>query len=215
MRASIRHLTLLAFSVGLYACGGGDSVAPSPTLSQAEVNQLVSDVDAISMRTLGDALTSAFPGAFSISASDAKPSTDVATLNRTFSATRSCPAGGTVTVSGSIVGTGDPITRNLNVTSTVTRTEAACAFTSGGSAVSITGTPNVTMTGAIDVVGGIPVGAQSQTHAGSFTWSRGSASGSCTVNVTSGFNPAAMMLTVTGTVCGRAVNVSRMASGLF
>ena len=100
---------------------------------------------------------------------------------------------------------------NLSVTTTATRTDAACAFNSRGGVLTINGNPNVALTNTINVVAGKPVGPQTQTHKGSVTWTRGTKSGTCNIDVTSVFYPTAGTFSVTGTLCSRTLNVSRSA----
>jgi hypothetical protein len=204
-----RYLSLLCASAvfGIAACNS--ATAPDDAINQADVNQLANDVDAISMLTLGDAGASPFFPGFSVNASDAPFSAAVTLVNRTFTNTHTCPAGGTVTISGTTIGTSDPVAHNLAVNTVATKTDASCAFNSRRGLLTITGNPNVKLTSTIAVVAGKPVGPQTQTHKGSFTWIRGTKSGTCDVDVTSVFNPTAGTFTVTGTMCGRTLNVSR------
>jgi len=203
-----RYLTLACAAVfGIAACDS--ATAPNDAINQADVNQLANDVDAISITTLGDAGASPFFPGFSLNASDAPFSAAVTAVNRTFTNTHSCPAGGSVTISGSTVGTSDPVAHNLAAVTTATKTDAACAFNSRLGVLTITGNPNVKLTNTVNVVAGKPVGPQTQTHKGSFNWTRGTKSGTCDVDVTSVFNPTAGTFTVTGTMCGRTINVSR------
>src|SRR6476469_6221895 len=120
MRYQSLGLACAATVFGLLACDS--SAAPDPgVITQADVNQLVNDVDALSLVALGDAGASAFSPSFSVQTSDPSGvgiSAAVVTVNRTFTNTHACPAGGTVTISGSSVGTSDPVAHNLSVTTT-------------------------------------------------------------------------------------------------
>lgn len=198
-----------ATAFALLACG--TSTAPDAGITQADVNQLANDVDALSIITLGDAGASPFAPSFSVSISDLSPRAAVTAVNRSFTKTHACPAGGSVTVTGSTTGTSDPVAHDLSVTTTATRTDAACAFNTQKGLLTITGNPNVTLTNTVNIVAGKPVGPQTQTHKGSVTWTRGDKSGTCNIDVTSVFNPTAGTFSVTGTLCSRTLNVSRSA----
>lgn len=206
-----RYLSLAgaAAVLGISACDS--ATAPTNVITPTEVNRLANDIDAQSTITLGDAGASPFFPGFLLFASDAPFSAAVTAVNRTFTNTRSCPAGGSVTISGSTVGTSDPVAHNLSVVTTATKTDAACAFNSERGLLTVNGNPNVKLTSTVNVVAGKPVGPQTQTHKGSFTWTRGTTSGTCDVDVTSVFNPTAGTFSVTGTMCGRTINVSRTA----
>lgn len=209
MKSHFLSVAAAATVFGLLACG--TSTAPDAGITQADVNQLANDVDALSVTTLGDAGASPFAPSFSVSASDLTPRAAVTAVSRSFTKTHACPAGGSVTVVGSTTGTSDPVAHNLSVTTTATMTDVACAFNSRNGLLILTGNPNVTITNTINVVAGKPVGPQTQTHVGSVTWTRGTKSGTCNVNVTSVFDPTAGTFTVTGTLCSRTLHVSRSA----
>src|SRR5438105_3856471 len=134
---------------GLAACDSG--TAPSTGLDAADANQLANDVDALTLTTLGGAGASALSPSYSFSPSDAAPLATANTINRTFTNTHSCPAGGTVTVSGSVTGTSDPAAQNLSVTATATKTDSNCAFNTKHGVATLNGNPNVTITGTINV----------------------------------------------------------------
>jgi hypothetical protein len=207
MKSRYTTLACAAALFGIAACNSATAVDDS--ITQADVNQLASDVDALSMATLGDAGASPFFPGFSVSASGLAPSPAVTLVNRTFTNTHACPGGGTVTISGTTIGTSDPVAHNLAVNTVATKTDAACAFNSRRGLLTITGNPNVKLTSTIAVAAAKPVGPQTQTQKGSFTWTRGTRSGTCDVDIASVFNPTAGTFTVTGTMCGRTINVSR------
>ena len=216
MRTHTFALACAATVFGLLACN--DGTAPDAGITQADVNQLANDIDALSVTTLGDVGVTAFAPSFTVLGSDASDLSlryAVTPVNRTINNTHPCPAGGTVTIAGSSVGTSDPVAHNLSVTTTVTKTDAACAFNSRGGLLTLNGNPNVQIVGTVNVVAGKPVGLQTLSHKGSVTWTRGTKSGTCNIDVTSTFDPAAATFTVTGTMCGRAVSVSRSAPAGF
>ncbi|MDQ6718139.1 MAG: hypothetical protein M3Z17_07310 [Gemmatimonadota bacterium] len=208
-------LTLAAVGA-LSACGGGsDSTAPATGLTKTDLNELANSVDAMATQALMAMGLSTLSPSFSVSALDVGQSFSAIAVNRTFSGTHACPSGGSVSVAGSAVGSADQTSRNLSLTVSATRTDAACGLSTSRGVVTITSTPSVAMTAIVNVVGGVPVGPQTVTNSGSFSWNRGTDSGSCAVNVTSVYTPSAGMITVSGTVCGTAVSYSHTAPKLI
>lgn len=196
----------------LFACDS--ATAPDAGIGQ-DVNEIAGDVDALSFLALADAGASVFAPSFAISSSGDLTARDAsAPVSRAINVTRPCPAGGTIAIVGLATGTSDPVAHNMTLTTSVTRTESACAFNTQHGVVTLNGNPNVALTNSINIVAGKPVGAQTQTHKGSFTWARGTKTGTCNVDVTSTFDATAGTITVSGTMCGRTVNVSRSAPKL-
>ena len=108
---------------------------------------------------------------------------------------------------------GDPSTHSLTIDADATRTDAACAFQTRDGVLTVNGNPNLTYEGHLNIVNGVLVGPQTQTHKGSFTWARTGGSGSCDVDLTSSFDPATHTGTVTGHFCGHIVNVTQTRGG--
>lgn len=198
--------------LALAAC---DSATAPETGITADVNQIAGDVDALSFLALAQAGASVFAPSFSVSSvGDLAARASVMPVSRAINVTRPCPVSGTISVVGSATGSSDPVAHNLTLTTSVTRTEAACALNTQHGVVTLNGNPNVAMTNFINIVAGKPVGPQTQTHKGSFTWARGTQSGTCNVDVTSTFDATAGTITVSGSMCGRTVSVSRTAPKL-
>lgn len=206
---NVRNLAVAgaAMVFGLAACNSGTE--PSTGIDAADVNQLANDMDALSLTTLGSAGATAMAPSYSISPSDATPLATVNTINRTFSNTHACPAGGTVAISGTVTGTSDATAQNLAITTSATKTDADCAFNTKHGVLTLNGNPNVVITGTVNIVAGKPVGPQTLSHKGSYTWKRNGNTGTCNVDVSSSYDPAAGTITVSGTMCGRTVSASR------
>ena len=196
-----------ALVLAVAACD--QSTGLSGSLSQADANQLAADMDAVS--TLG---TSDFGlgASFSVNVGSGSAAATVSApiaINNQFTVTKQCPEGGQVVIAGSVVGTGDRTTHNLTLETNATRTDTNCAFQTRNGVLTINGNPNLTFKGNLNIVNGLPSGVQTQTHKGSFTWARVGGSGTCDVDLTSSFDPATHTATVTGSFCGRTVNVTR------
>jgi hypothetical protein len=193
------------------------STGPSNALSQGAAMDLAAALDANS--TLGTADVGLGPS-FSVNVGESGASASAAvptTFDNSFTVTKQCPKGGQVGLAGTIAGTGDPATHSLTLDVDATRTDANCAFQTRDGVLTINGnidgTPNLTYEGHLNIVNGVLVGPQTQTHKGSFTWSRTGGYGSCDVDLTSSFDPATHTATVTGSFCGHIVNVTQTRGG--
>jgi hypothetical protein len=204
-----RNPLLLCTAGLLVAIGACDnSTGPSSVISQSEANQLASDMDAVS--TVG-AADVGLGTAFSISAggSSASASALVVAINNQFTVTRQCPKGGQVVLAGTTTGVADPVAHNLAVEVVATRTDTDCAFQTQNGTLTLNGNPNIAYDGHLNILNAAFEGLQTQTHKGSFKWARVGGSGTCDVEIASAFNPSTHTVTVTGTFCGLAVNITR------
>ena len=128
-----------------------------------------------------------------------------------FSRVRDCPDGGTISLEGSA-------TRTENGEGIVTWTLAAngawddCTHTRarGDRAVTTTIDGRFQLSAERRHDGRVPVGNQTMSKSGSFTWTRTrgdeSRTGTCEFDVTSVRNPDARQIRVSGTVCGREID---------
>jgi len=112
-------------------------------------------------------------------------------------------------IAGSVTGTGDRTTHNLTLDANATRTDTNCAFDTRNGVLTLNGNPNLAYTGHLNIVNGALSGLQTQTHKGSFTWSRTGGSGTCDVDISSSYDPSTHTVTVTGSFCGRVVNITK------
>jgi hypothetical protein len=135
-----------------------------------------------------------------------------------FSRSAPCPAGGSHSVSGSRSSSLDTDTRVLSTTWSTTQTHDDCAITHSrrDQQVTVVIDGNITASGSAsyqlptDRPGhGRELLSYSSSRAGSTTTTAGDRTRVCEINVTETFDPATGAFTVTGTVCGRAVNVTR------
>ena len=205
MQRNLRFPVLLAAAV-LAACGESATGTSSEdnALSAAEARSLAAQLGAQDAAVLGGFGTPAF----SLSADGSAPA--AATSTTEFTRTRTCPAGGSVTVQGTRVHTGDRATRTASHQFTATRTENACAFAArNGGTMTINGNPNTQLTASHAVTDGVP-GVGTATKKGSFTWTRsGGASGTCAVDLTQTWDPATRTYTLKGTFCNRTIDLTQ------
>ncbi len=210
MRKQFYLVCSAAIVVAATACS--DSTGVNAGINQADANQLAADMDNVA--TLSP--TDFGPGvSFSIGVDQIGSAGAAATtlapfpINTTFTVTKQCPRGGQVVIDGSIVGTGDRTTHSLTVDANATRTDTNCAFDTKDGVLTINGNPNLQFTSHVNIVNGVPTGPQTQTHKGSFTWSRTGGSGTCDVDITSTYDPSTHTLTITGSFCGHQINVTK------
>jgi RNase P/RNase MRP subunit p29 len=174
------------------ACDRGTTGPGAAELSTAELSTLAPQFDAL---------------AFAM-ASFVVPQT----LDREFSHTRACPKGGSTTLAGRVTGEADRETRTRTSEMKATKTDQNCSFEVDrrGATVTVNGNPNIVLQHNMKIVNGVPSGLQTSSQKGAFTWQRSDgASGSCTVDVRSVFDPDAKTHTVSGTMCDRQINVVR------
>lgn len=196
-----------ALVLAVAACSDSTGVN---TITQADANQLAADMDAVATFSPTDFGQAA---SFSVSVDPSGASASVASapfpINTQFTVTKQCPRGGQVAIAGAVVGTGDRAAHNLTLDANATRTDTDCAFDTRNGVLTLNGNPSVAYTGHLNIVNAALSGVQTQTHKGSFKWARTGGSGTCDVDVTSSFDPATHTVTITGTFCGIAVNVTR------
>jgi hypothetical protein len=207
----IKQLSLVCGAACVVAITGcSDSTGLAGGLSQADANQLAADMDAVA--SLGTA-EFGLGATFSVGVSGSGAQTAVAStpvpINNQFTVTKQCPQGGSVALAGGVVGSGDRSTHSLTLDANATRTDANCAFSTKDGVLTVNGNPNLSYTGHLSIVNGALSGVQTQTHKGSFTWSRTGGSGTCDVDITSSYDPATKTATVMGAFCGHIVNVTR------
>jgi hypothetical protein len=194
------------FALALAACEGGATDPADASLSEAEARELAAAWDAVA--------TGAIAGvgpAFSVTEAGG-PSAAATTSTTGFKRQHACPAGGGSSIEGTLTIIRDPATRTGSVQMNATRTDAACTVPARGQregTVTITGNPNVQLTGNHAWTNGVP-GVHTHAQKGSFTWSRSTGgTGTCAVDLTGTFTPATLTYTLAGTFCGRTVNVTR------
>lgn len=209
----IRKSSLVCGAGLLLAIAACDqSTGLSSGISQEDANQLAADMDAVSNLGIADFGLGASFSITTDGSGSASVSTVPVTIDNQFTVTKQCPKGGQVVFAGRTTGTGDRTTHNLSLETVATRTDANCAFETRHGVVTINGNPNIAFDGKLNIVNGALSGLQTATHKGSFTWARTGASGTCDVDLSSAYDPATHTATVTGTFCGRTVNVTRTRS---
>ncbi len=201
---------LLLSGAALSGCESSLGPDASP-LSVEDARLLASEFDAIGNSVI-DGMLGGFAPSFSLDAgagSLASVASEPVTV--TFTRTQSCPKGGQVTVAGTTIRDVNRETRSMATETSATKTHARCAV-EGRNGVTITtnGNPNIALKATRKVVSGQPSGLQTSSQKGSFTYSTSDGrSGTCTIDITSTFDPATKTHTIKGTNCGRTVDSTR------
>ena len=196
-----------ALLLAVAACNDSTGVSG---MTQADANQLAADMDAVTTFDANDfGQAASFSMSVDPSGASAAATSAPFPINTQFTVTKACPRGGQVALSGGVTGTGDRATHNLTLDAAATRTDTDCAFDTRNGVLTLNGNPNIAYTGHLNIVNAVLSGPQTQTHKGSFKWARTGGSGTCDVDLTSSFDPSTHTVTVTGTFCGIAVNVTR------
>jgi hypothetical protein len=207
----LKHSSLVcsaALILAVAACS--DSTGVNGGISQATATQLAADLDASSTLGSGDVgLGAVFSIGVDGSGSAAATTSVPFPISNQFTVTKQCPRGGQVVLAGGVMGTGDRATHSLTLDANATRTDTNCAFDTRDGVLTLSGNPNLAYTGHLNIVNAALVGLQTQTHKGSFTWSRTGGSGTCDVDITSSYDPATHTATVIGSFCGHAINVTK------
>lgn len=215
----VRKSALLALcTAALFtaACDRGATEPQVATLNNNDVAVVADGLDDMAWAILDSGFMSfGFGFGFSVSGTESVHlSSAPVPINTTFTRTSQCPKGGTVTVTATIKGEMDAATRSMTTTTTATKTDNACAFQGKDAVITVTGDPNLVLTSNRKIVNGTMSGPQTSTQKGGFKWSTSAGkSGTCQVDITSTIDPTAKTRTVTGTMCGKTVNVTRQIGG--
>ncbi len=198
MRMRFRHLSLLA-GVALLAPACSDLSGPNHTLTDSEAAFLAEQMATASLDGVSQSMAGS-PGM--AGAPSATLATGPITWERTFTMSRPCPAGGTVTTSGSNKGTIDSQTHSGTIEISHILAMADCARTRDTVTITVNTNPAITMTGTVTIESGHRASG-SFTKTGTFLWATSDGrSGSCEVNLTITWAGDGSH-TMTGTVCGR------------
>ena len=187
----------------LWAAACSDSTAPEGPLTAEEASQL-----ALQMGTLfSDELTASTASAASAAPNGARVSAIPVPFNVVVNFTVPCPKGGTTRLRVATSGTVDEATKTVIADVTATNRPSNCGLDVHGKTFRITG--ELTATAHAMVVNDIPVGEQTASVDGGFTWrADGGRHGRCTVSFTASANYTTKIAAVNGNFCGSTVSVT-------
>ena len=193
MRKNTYRFAALAIFVAAAACS--DNTGPATSIDATDAADIALDTDLLAGEIIYDQMFTGFAEA-GLSANSAD--------EKSFDRSRNCPAGGTVTLSGTVTRTRDDEGTTFDVSATGAWNDCARRGRRG-----ITRTLNgtFTLTAHREIVNGQHNGQQTTTKAGSFTWtSSDGRSGQCDFDITSTRYPDERRRTVQGTVCGHTID---------
>jgi hypothetical protein len=188
-----------ALTLTVLAVGCADSTGPADDFDATDAAFVALDTDAAAGAMVFDRIGIA-PGV--------RPPRGV---EGEFSGSRDCPAGGSISLAGNAQRTeNDQGIVSWTVTAAGTWDQCAHSRSRGDRAVTTTIDGSFQYSASRMHDGAAPVGDQTTTKSGSFTWERTrgdeTRSGECSYDVTSVRNAEARQIRVTGTVCGREVD---------
>lgn len=182
------------------ACDGGSGPSGSAELSAAEAAELSRAMFA----TASDLARVGLPNGPDFNLA---PLDDENSITAPIQRTVPCNPSGSTEIEGSVTIGFDDVTMGLSVEAEVSVTPRACAHRmENGDIIKITGDPDLDM--HVSLAGGMDdhLPSLQVTETGAFTWTRGGASGRCSVNLTSLLDGVTEMVTVSGTFCGFPVS---------
>ncbi len=186
----------VAALLAVAACSN-DSTGPADGMTTDDAVAVALDTDAMTGQIV---FSQILLGGFGLDAGLSIAGADT----RTFSRSHDCPAGGTITLEGSIERTrNDQGIADYHATASGAWND--CAHARGDVTRTVNGTFSFDATRHFE--NGQPVGPQTATKSGHFTWSATNGkSGECDFHITSTRLPDVGKRTVVGTVCGREIN---------
>jgi hypothetical protein len=201
MRNRVLAAAALIAAVTAAACDGGSATAPGDTqLTQAQALSLSRAVMSVGTGLAGGGVPSGARGARIDAASGSN------TFSFTFDQSAPCPQGGTVAVAGTIGGSFDAQASAAQVQAAVAVRHQTCRVkTEDGATFTLNGDPRIDV-GLSAVSGATGLTGLHLTENGAFTWSRGSSSGRCTVDLAADLVAGTQDVRLSGTFCGFPVD---------
>lgn len=196
---AVRHrpLALIVGAALLSAAACSDSTAPNGTLTPEEASELALQMGAnfgagfsasAGSASAGGARLNAIPAPFSVSVDVNVP----------------CPRGGNTRLTATISGTVDGATESVNANVSGTHRPNDCGYDVHGKTIRTTG--SLTATAHVEVVNGAPVGTQTASLVGEFSWQASDGRrGTCAVNYNATANYTSNVATVNGNFCGSTI----------
>jgi hypothetical protein len=198
-----RTRILAALLIALTASACERSPTDTNTLSASVARELAQSYSVLSTILV---LTAGTPPPWGAAADGSVPGVS---QTATFDVSFACPRAGISRLEGTHTLTLDPQTQSGSHTLTATHTDDGCSFDlpQGAGTFTLTGAPHVAVTSQQVWTGG-QRGVQTLTQKGAFTWTHSGASGTCTVDLVSTYNPANHLYTVKGRFCGHGIDVT-------
>ncbi len=205
MRSTLPFSTMVAVvvlggGVALAGCDGATGPDERDATTPEEANAMASFLSDVDVFSVGMATL------------------DVSSGTRSFNRTAPCPAGGTVSVSGSNQSSLDATTKVVSTTWTTTQTHAACAITHTRADKQVTAVMDGSVTASGSSSYQLPAKkgdprtllSWASTRVGSTRTTVGDKVRTCEMNVSESYDPATKSFRIKGIVCGRQVDITRV-----
>lgn len=180
------------------ACDGGNGPSGSAELTAAEAAELARAMFGVA----SGLASSGMSGGARFNAAPMEQNSFTTPVQETVP----CDPSGNVAVAGSVTVNFDNLATGMSMTADLSAAPAACAHRmENGDVITVTGDPDLDIQMSVAATPDALTRLQ-VTETGAFKWTRGGASGRCTVNLGSSLNATTQMVTVTGTFCGFPVS---------
>ena len=199
-------LILLLALLAIALMTGCDNGASDPVLGSGDDLEAAMANVALESDRLTAELVSNELDALNMPATGDGDANGTVTIEKNFSATRSCPVGGELRVEGTILITFDAATGVMELEASGSRTLTDCAFMGDGFTVTVNGSSMWEKFRRR--VHGVPDGPQTSHYYGS--WTAVSSEGeerSCEFDYTVVRDPDSHTLTVEGSICGKQISI--------
>jgi len=192
MRRASRLLTFLTLSTVAFTACSDSGGSTGDALEQAEASAIFAQLFAMGFGAVDQA-----PSAWMASGGPQQ-----APFSETISATASCPAGGSVSISGSVSGDIDESTGNGTVTLSMTESISGCKISHDGVTFTVDGDPNIAIDSDVTVSGGGETLSGMFEMSGGFTYTASDGrAGGCGIDVSVNLST----YSASGSVCGQSV----------
>lgn len=200
MRSTLRLPLALVLGAGLLtAAACSDSTGPNGSLTPEELNELALQ--------MGVGLSSDLTGSAAVTPNGVRLNAVPTPISASVDFTIRCPHGGTARITGSIEGTFDEATESAILDVSATQRPNDCGYDVHGKPIRATGM--LTANAHVEVENGEPVGTQTASLVGEFSWRTSDGRrGSCSVNYSASANYTTKVSTVNGSFCGATIRFS-------
>lgn len=194
----MRKLLILPLLFAAACDGGGNGPSGSAELTAAEAAELTR-----AMFGLASGLASGgLPGGVGLNLAPMEENSFTVPVQETVP----CEPSGSTEIEGTLSVSFTDISMGMTMEADLSASPRACAHRmENGDIIKVTGDPDLDLH---LVMSGNPeeLTALEMTETGAFKWTRGGASGRCTVDLASSLNAPTQMVTVSGTFCGFPVS---------
>lgn len=198
MRSRTSCFMAFVLIIGAAGCGDDPTGATGDPLTSQESRSLAY---AILFASFG------FLGELPVEESSAHVAAGLAAdaVDFTFAETSPCPLGGTIELSGRVVGSSEPENGTWSLDYTGTMDYARCGVEGTMNNFVLDGDPDVDVAISLRYVEFMPSGTQTLSYDGGIAWETEGKSGTCTLDLTMSWTADGQTSTVDGSICGQDV----------